>query len=578
MNKQAIFHITDIPYTYAIDENTLAVRLKAAKGDLKSCEIYYKDRYDWENSFKINCMELKKSDSLFDYYETSLEVDENRYRYYFKLEDREGNTCYYNERGLHEELIKPYEQNCFQFPYLNTADIHKVPAWTKEGIVYQIFPDRFCNGDKSNDVEGVLPWGEEVSTTTMFGGDLQGIIDKLDYLKDLGINIVYLTPIFLATTNHKYNTCDYYQVDPSFGDVEKAKKLVEKCHEKGIRVLFDAVFNHSGSDFFAFKDVIEKGEKSKYKDWFYIKNFPVDTEKINYITFSNNVSTMPKLNTHNPEVKEYFLKVAEYWIKEVGIDGWRLDVCDEVDHAFWREFRKVVKAANPEALIIGEIMHESTSWMRGDQMDGFMNYPLRELLLDFFARGRITAEKFQEELAYVSSLYTDEVNSCLFNLIGSHDTARFLTDCKEDINKLKLAIAFQYTYIGLPYIYYGDEVGMSGENDPYCRRCMVWDEDKQNKDLLSFFKAMNTLRKKEKVLIHGGYRDVYSHDNFLVYKRELENEEIIIILNNDSDSYEVSLKGIEGKYMDLLKESEVLICDSIKVNGNGIMLLKKIYN
>ena len=576
MNKHAIFHITDIPYTYAIDEKTLAVRLKAARGDLKSCEIYFKDRYDWENSFNVNTMELKKSDGLFDYYETSLKVEENRYRYYFRLEDKEGSVCYYNERGLHEELIKPYEQNCFQFPYLNTADIHKVPAWAKEGIVYQIFPDRFCNGDKNNDPEGTLPWGEEVSTTTMFGGDLQGIINKLDYLQELGINIVYLTPIFLASTNHKYNTCDYYQVDPSFGDVEKAKELVEKCHARGIRVLFDAVFNHSGSDFFAFKDVVEKGEKSKYKDWFYIKNYPVDTKKINYITFANNVDTMPKLNTHNPEVKEYLLKVGEYWIKEVGIDGWRLDVCDEVDHAFWKEFRKVVKAANPEALIIGEIMHESTSWMRGDQMDGFMNYPLRELLLDFFARGRIKGEKFKEELAYVSSLYTDEVNSCLFNLIGSHDTARFLTDSKEDINKLKLAAAFQYTYIGLPYIYYGDEIGMVGENDPFCRRCMIWDEDKQDKELLAFFKKLNALRKTEKVLIYGDYKDLGSKENILIYKRTLGNEEILVILNNNSDSLELSLESDLGKYVDLLNDSEISLAKVFKVNGNEIKILKKI--
>lgn len=576
MNKHAILHLTDVPYAYGINEETLFVRIRTAKGDLKNCEIYYKDRYDWENSFLKKAMELKKSDELFDYYETTLEVDEKRFRYYFKLEDNENNVYYYNERGLSDSLKERVEPQCFQFPYLCKADIYDSPDWVKNGIVYQIFPDRFCNGDKSNDVEGVLPWGEDVTSKSMFGGDLQGIIDKLDYLDDLGINIIYLTPIFLSSTNHKYNTADYYKIDPSFGDLEKAKELIQKCHEKGIKILLDAVFNHSGSDFFAFKDVIEKGEASKYKDWFFINNYPVDTDKVNYTTFATDVSTMPKLNTHNPEVKKYLLEVAEYWIKEIGIDGWRLDVSDEVDHQFWKAFRKTVKAANPEAIIIGEIMHESSTWMRGDEMDGFMNYPVRELLLDFFARQAITADKFQEELTSYDVLYMKEINENLFNLLGSHDTPRFLTECKEDTDKLKLSIAFQYTYIGLPYIYYGDEVGMTGATDPYCRGCMIWEEEKQNKDLLSFYKKMNSIRKTEKTLVHGEYINLYSENALLVYKRVLDDEEILVILNNDENSSTLALDGLQGIYVDLIEDKEIIIQKNIQLKGNDIKILKSI--
>lgn len=576
MNKHAVLHLTDVPYAYGINEETLFVRLRTAKGDLKNCEIYYKDRYDWENPFLKKAMELKKSDGLFDYYETTLEVDEKRFRYYFKLEDNENNVYYYNERGLHEKLKERLEPECFQFPYLCKADIYDSPEWVKNGIVYQIFPDRFCNGDTSNDVEGVLPWGEDVTSKSMFGGDLQGIIDKLDYLDDLGINIIYLTPIFLSSTNHKYNTADYYKIDPSFGDLEKAKELVQKCHEKGIKILLDAVFNHSGSDFFAFKDVIEKGDASKYRNWFFVEKYPVDTDKVNYTTFATDVSTMPKLNTYNPEVKKYLLEVAEYWIKEIGIDGWRLDVSDEVDHQFWKAFRKTVKAANPEAIIIGEIMHESSTWMKGDEMDGFMNYPVRELLLDFFARQAITADKFQEDLTSYDVLYMKEINENLFNLLGSHDTPRFLTECKEDIEKLKLSIAFQYTYIGLPYIYYGDEVGMTGATDPYCRGCMIWEEEKQNKDLLSFYKKMNSIRKTEKTLVHGEYINLYSEDALLVYKRVLDDKEILVILNNDENSSTLSLDGLQGRYIDLIEDKGIIIQRNIQLKGNDIKILKSI--
>lgn len=576
MNKHALYHITDIPYSYAINEDTLLLRLRAARNDLKSCEVYYKDRYDWENPFYNKSMVAKMCDGLFDYFETELKVIEKRFRYYFKIEDVKGNIYYYNERGVHEKLGEVLEPGCFQFPFICEADIYKTPTWFKESIVYQVFPDRFCNGNKLNDVEGVLPWGEAVTKTSMFGGDLQGMIDKLDYLSELGINLIYITPIFLSTSNHKYNTCDYYKVDPSFGDIEKAKELVIKCHELGIRVVFDAVFNHSGSDFFAFKDVVEKGEASKYKDWFFINSYPVNTEEVNYITFAQDCSNMPKLNTNNVEVRKYLLEVGQFWINEVNIDGWRLDVCDEVDHSFWREFRKIVKTANPEALIIGEIMHESTSWMRGDQFDGFMNYPLREAMLDFFAKGKITAKKFQEEIVSNYVLYMDEINRNLFNLIGSHDTPRYLTECKGDIEKFKLTVAFQYTYVGIPYIYYGDEVGVIGEQDPYCRACMIWEEDKQNIELLNFYKMMNRIRKNNKALVYGKYVSLYNIDNVLIYKRTFNKEEVLVILNNNASTYKLKLKSINGNYVDLINDKPIIINESIMLKDNDILILKNI--
>ena len=210
----------------------------------------------------------------------------------------------------------------------------------------------------------------------------------------MGIDLIYLTPIFKSTSNHKYNTADYYDIDPHFGTVELVKELVDKCHERGIRIVFDAVFNHSGSDFFAFEDLLKNQENSKYKDWFFPDEYPVSLDKINYYTFANNVKHMPKLNTSNPEVKDYLLKVGEYWVKEIGIDGWRLDVCDEVDHEFWRAFRKRIKEVNKDAVIVGEIQHEAVSFLNGDELDSIMNYPFKGALVDFFARRSINEKEF----------------------------------------------------------------------------------------------------------------------------------------------------------------------------------------
>ncbi|HBM79325.1 MAG TPA: alpha-glycosidase [Clostridiaceae bacterium] len=572
MNKQAIFHITDVPYAYAEDENNLFLMLRASQGDLKSCKVLYKDRYDWQNPFHIEDMECKNSDGLFDYFETKIHVDGNRYRYNFRIEGTDGEVFYYNERGFSKEPEE--ERGAFQFPFISPADVYKKVKWAQEGIIYQIFPDRFYNGDKGNDPEGVLPWGGAVDRKSMFGGDLRGIMEKLPYLKDLGVTILYLTPVFLSSSNHKYNTKDYYKIDPHFGDIKIAKELVKNAHKLGIKVLFDAVFNHCGSDFFAFSDVLSKQEKSAYKDWFFIKSFPVSTDKINYVTFANNVSTMPKLNTGNTEVKKYLLDVSKYWIKETGIDGWRLDVCDEVDHSFWRGFRKVVKKAKPDSFIVGEIQHEACSWLKGDQLDSIMNYPFKEVMNDFFAKRKITAEKFDNELSAARALYMKNINMNLLNLLDSHDTPRFLTECGGDVCRMKLAVAFQYTYIGMPYIYYGDEVGMLGGNDPLCRKCMIWDDSKQNKELLEFYRTLNHIRKENKALVYGDYKTIYKNKNIIAFKRMLNNEKIIVILNNSDDDLKVRIEGIAGSYLDLLNGKEVNIENNIELPGNGIKILK----
>jgi len=576
MNKHAILHLVEPPYVYGIDENNLIVRIRTAKNDVSKCEIYYKDRYEWKTKYNVKEMELKERAELFDFYETIISVEGKRYRYLFKITDKAGESIYLNETGLHLNIEEPAEQGAFQFPFLNSADIYRGVKWAENSIVYQIMPDRFCNGDKNNDPKNVLKWGDKVTTTSMFGGDLQGIIDKLDYLEDLGINLIYLTPIFLSSTNHKYNTKDYYKIDNTFGDINKAKELVQKCHERNIKIIFDAVFNHCGHDFFAFQDVIKNGESSKYKDWFFIDKFPVDIEKVNYLTFAEKIYAMPKFNTENEEVRNYLLDIAKYWIAEVKIDGWRLDVCDEVDHSFWREFRKTVKKANPDAIIVGEIQHEAGSWLKGEQLDSIMNYPFKHLCIDFFAKRKITAEYFDNQLAFDRSMYMEKINLLLFNLIGSHDTSRFLYEAKEDVKRMLLAAVFQFTYIGIPYIYYGDEVGITGGEDPECRRCMIWEQNKQNKELLELYKKLIKIRKEEKALVYGEYTSLYKKDGVLAFKRTLEDEEIFVILNNSDDSHKIDLGREKLEFDDLILKEQVLIDRYIDIEQNSYKILKVI--
>lgn len=554
MNKFGILYLLDIPYAYAEDSNTLTIRIRTCKNDIKNCKIYYKDRYDYHLPYKSKDMYIVSETDLFTYYETSISVKWNRYRYFFELTDFNNFTTLFNERGFIDEKYDNTNQqsktsntlliNAFQFPYIAREDVYNESKWLQESIIYQIFPDRFCNGNSVINPKNTKPWGYPyIDYHSKFGGDIQGIIDKLDYLEDLGINVIYLTPIFKSSSNHKYNTEDYYTIDPEFGSNKLVKELIDKCHKKNIKIIFDAVFNHSGDDFFAFKDVLINQKNSKYSDWYIINNFPVSTEKINYYTFGNAHKNMPKLNTSNPEVTKYLLDVAKFWIKEYKIDGWRLDVCDEVSHTFWKKFRDTIKSVNKDAIIIGEIMHEANNFLKGDQLDSIMNYPIKFACVDFFAKKNITAREFLNILGQNRMLYMNSINKQLLNLIGSHDTARFLTECHDNIEKMKLAICFQFTYVGVPYIYYGDEIGLCGGEDPQNRKCMIWNEKFQNHDLLNFYKKMITIRKKHPTFVHGDFKEISGENNILSYSREYNNEKYIIIINNNDHSEYIDLNA-----------------------------------
>jgi cyclomaltodextrinase len=437
-----------------------------------------------------------------------------------------------------------------------------IPNWAKDAIYYQIFPERFANGDTTNDPSPVEKWDALPTQNNYFGGDLKGIIDHLDYLKNLGINTLYLNPIFESNTNHKYHTIDYFKIDKHFGDENIFKKLVDECHKRNIRIIIDGVFNHTGIEFFAFKDIVKNKDKSKYLKWYNIHSFPIQLppNKPNYEAWWG-IGELPKLMTDNPEVRNYLFDVTKYWMS-FGIDGWRLDVPNEMSHDFWIEWRKLVKQENSNALIIGEIWDDAAPWLRGDQFDAVMNYRFRGACVGFIALENRNAYQFDSILAAVRNEYPPIVNYALQNLIGSHDTERFLTLCNNDTAKLKLAVLIQMTYLGAPMIYYGDEIGMTGGKDPDCRRTMKWDTTKWNMSLQNWYHKLIRIRKENVVFRLGDVKFVLvdTVKNMIAFLRKYENTRALIILNNGNTDSEISVREIDKEikdWKDLLNERTI---------------------
>lgn len=524
-----IYHTSEDPFAYPVGTGILKLRLFTQAGQQLSCTVIHSDRYDSPGQEVPLQMERMGSAGIYEIHEAIIHTSTRRCRYLFHIANATGQYVWYGERGASENRERA---GSFQYAYLHRSEALKLPSWSQDAVTYQIYPSSYN------------------------GGTLQGISDKIPYLQQLGVNVIYMTPVFESPSEHKYNTSDYYKIDPAFGDLDGLRSLVSVAHHHGIKVILDAVFNHSGDQFFAFKDVMEKGEQSPYKDWFFIRSFPVtQTPAPNYETFAKAEAHMPKLNMDHPETADYMIDVAKYWIRETKIDGWRLDVANEVNPAFWSRFRQELKSEYPEILLIGEIMHASGPWLRGDQFDGGMNYVLRDAVLEFFAEQSTGPDRFMEQVLHQEALYNDQANSAMFQLIGSHDTLRFLTACKEGgrgwdrestaIQRMRLAVFFQMTYIGIPMIYYGDEVGMEGATDPHCRKAMVWQEQAQNTALLKWYQELIFLRKSCDILRKGTFRPWFTDEvrNVLGYTRGVGHEKIGLIINNSPNAYEIELNA-----------------------------------
>jgi cyclomaltodextrinase len=429
----------------------------------------------------------------------------------------------------------------------------QTPAWVSDAIFYQIFPDRFARSEQVPKPSHLEPWDAPPTRHGFKGGDLLGVADRLDYLLELGVTAIYLNPVFQSTANHRYHTHDYYQVDPILGGNQALRFLLDRAHQRGMRVILDGVFNHASRGFFQFNHIAENGAASPYADWFIVKSYPLrpyhsPKGKHGYEAWWN-LPALPKLNVSTPAVREFLWDVATHWI-EFGADGWRLDVPAEIDDdLFWQEFRRRVKAVNPEAYIVGEIWEDAPRWLQGDQFDAVMNYPLARACLGLFVGDKLLrkevsrsgyhqidtldARGFSNEIDRLLELYPRPVTEAQFNLLGSHDTPRFKTLARLDNSCYRLATLFQMTYPGAPSIYYGDEIGLEGRHDPDCRRGFPWDKRQWDLELWTDVQRCIALRKAYPALRHGEFAWLLSGDGIVAYVRSLGSEVVLIVLNSN---------------------------------------------
>jgi cyclomaltodextrinase len=451
----------------------------------------------------------------------------------------------------------------------------QTPEWVKHAVFYEIFPDRFARSPRSQLPKGIQlrPWGSPPEQQGFQGGDLRGIVDQLDYVQDLGVTALYLTPIFASASNHRYHPYDYKHVDPLLGGNTALRELLDEAHSRGMRVILDGVFNHASRGFWAFHHLLENGVNSPYLDWFIVRGWPLRayssdaTHPPNYDCWWG-LPALPKFNIRNPGVRDYLLEVARHWIA-FGIDGWRLDVPTEIDDdRFWQAFRQVVKAANPEAYLCGEIWHPAERWLQGDQFDAVMNYPLSRAVLGFcgartlvngarqgsYPLTPLTAESFARQIDDLYGRYDWQVNYAQLNLLDSHDTARALWVMGEDQSALRLCGLLQMTMPGAPCIYYGDEIGMSAAHDPFCRATFPWqDPGHWDHALRAFYRRAIALRHHTPALRTGTFQRLQARDGVYVFVRTLPGQWAVVIVNTQTRAVTVDVD-----VMDLVPSETIL--------------------
>lgn len=422
------------------------------------------------------------------------------------------------------------------------------PSWVKDAVFYQIFPDRFCRSPKYRAWGNFVDWNSKPTRENMFGGNLRGIEDKLNYIAGLGVNALYFCPIFKSNSNHRYHTVDYFEIDPVLGTLQDFDRLVRKAHKLGLKVILDGVFNHSSRGFFQFNSLLELGKNSPYVDWFHVKKWPLKaySKKANYECWWN-FPALPKFNTDNPEVREYLMSVGEFWMKR-GIDGWRLDVPNEInDDSFWREFRRRVKAINPEAYIVGEIWDEPSRWLMGDQFDGVMNYMFRKAVLAYlFDEKPISTDEFCRRLvdAFPNFRWDGRDSGEIpagdvpMNLLGSHDTVRLRSLPCSDEARVRLAFALLFFLPGAPCVYYGEELGLLGGKDPDNRRTIPWDQLKtlKNQGVYGWVCQLITLRKQNSALRHGSFKLERTENGFFIERIHGKNSLKLDVCWNPEDN------------------------------------------
>jgi len=588
-----VYHESDIPYIIADKrKNTLKIKLDVENHIFNSVNILYGDSYDYEDNrdhgWRYSQKEMQLCYAVEEMQTWAVEIDIPKWRrikYSFLLTDSIGEKYLYNEYGCQRKIMAEISQlvdsyhSHFFYPYIWEKDLISYPDWVSKTIWYQIFPERFCHADAST--YSNKAWEDtKPKPDSFYGGDLHGIIKQLDYLKELGINGIYLTPVFIAESNHKYDTINYYEIDSHFGSKETLKTLVEKAHKKGMRVILDGVFNHVSSKHPFWQDVLKNQAESKYKDFFCIREFPVDSSKeycksLNYDTFSF-VANMPKLNYENPKVKEYVLSVIGFWIKECDIDGWRFDVGNELSFSFYSALKRQLRPIKDDFYIVAEIWHDCGKWLRNGYIDASMNYLMGSSIKKYAIQGTLNAHAFNQRYFHLMNKLSLIHRTLCFNLLDSHDTPRIMTESDNDKIKVKNAFLMLFLLPGSPCIYYGSEIGLCGGPDPDNRRPMLWKEGEADMELFNFFQRLIAFRKKNSDFIQNANLYYENQDKISIWNFSDENSCYWLVHNQtdkkiDLSGYSVILSSDENEEKMLIPESMALVKYEQRI-GNKVVL------
>ncbi len=515
-------------------------------------------------------------DGRFAYWEAAVTPPTRRFRYTLAFRDPYGKAVYLVPAGISNavERLDRWELD------LDAGQPFDTPDWAQGMVIYQIFPERFASGDAALTPPGADPWGAAPHWLKFQGGDLVGIAAKADYLAELGVDAVYVNPIFTAPSNHRYDAVDYYEVDPALGGNAALDGLVEALHGRGMRLIVDASFNHCSPLFFAFQDLLANGAGSTHAAWFVVHDWPPrivtrphlaeawqtaagyqaylaacrewglaieerDDDGLAVETTYESwygVPSLPRIDLANPDARRYFLDVAAHWLTHHDIDGWRMDVARYVDSDFWIDFRDTCKAARPDAYLLAEVMGDAMPWLQGDRFDATMNYTFRQLCLDWFATRTIDTPAFVSGIHRMLARYAPEASNAGQNLLSSHDTARFLHLAGDDPARLRAATLFQMTMPGAPSVYYGDEVGMTGGEEPASRGAFPWhDEGAWDGEQLRVTQELARLRRGFPALRRGGWRLTGQSADAVAYTRTLGDERIGVLVNRSDREADLAI-------------------------------------
>lgn len=566
MNKLALLHRIDSEYAYPLDEKRLVLRLRVSKEDeFKKVEVFFNPAMRFIKERQVKEMKVKYVDNYFKYYEVTLFNNFPSFSYIFHVVTLDNEEYFLSDEGLSRSSDYSLSQvSAFRYAFINLDDVIKVNPKFEGRIFYQIFVDSFFKSESLNKDFVTRDWNSTDLEAfkdgkyhpIFLGGDLKGVTSKLNYLKELGIGAIYLTPIFKANTNHRYDTLDYFEIDPRLGDLSDLKELVKKAHELDILVCLDLVFNHTSFFHPFFQDVLKKGKKSKYFNYYIIEGDEVKlTRPVNYMSFSES-PMMPKLNGNNTDVQKYCIEVAKYYLKEVNIDGYRLDVSNELPHSFWTQFKKELKKEKEDIFLIGECWYNAYSFLNSLEWDSSMNYAFLFTSKEYFVNKSLSTKEFIEKLNANLIRYKEPTNKMLLNLLDSHDASRFYEYLKPNKALYLLSELFLVSFVGLAMIYYGDEIFMEGGNDPFNRKGMEWDSPNFQSEEFKLLKNIYHLRQLE--AFKKGEMTLLEKDELLVIKRSYKEENIEVIINNSTQEKEYHFGNKKIILSNKIKENKIL--------------------